>query len=282
MAVAKQIREALAPTQAQKDAAASGIPGGNPLGYERAKEGQKADVAQFSKLYEGISSTGDIAGSGLENLRLSRSLLNEPTFVSGFGTDIVQGYRKAIAQLSPGHENDAQPQETFRKVMAGSILQQINTLKAEGQAAGLTNSRFFQSQVMLMEKAAQNPSNSVAANRTLTEIAWRHSQLSIQIANMADQYKQTHGGLLDSGFSQLLRQKLSSTSIFTPAELAQPKLLAAVTMPALTEEQVPAWARAMKIQPGQPVRTQSGRYVVPIEVSRTKSGPLAAPAGAQY
>jgi hypothetical protein len=218
------------------------------LDYERSKEEAKDDVKRFGKMAEGLDAAGAAATSMMPHLQLARSLMNSPDFYSGAGEGVTLAYKRAVAALG-GDPNQALPQEGFRKVMAANILDQVAQLKAETQASGGAT-RIFQSQIALMEKAAQNPDNTIAANRLLTEMGFRAASRAQQIADMANNY---NGGHLNPQFNIQLRKWNADHPLFTPQELADPRLIAP---PIFSSPQAVA---AAKLPKGTPFKTGDGR-----------------------
>ncbi len=113
-------------------------------------------------------------------------------------------YKRALAM---GGNTSAVPQEVFKKVMAANVLQQTNGMKAAAEEMGASSSRLFQSQIELMEKAAQNPENTIASNRFLTELAERTANKNIRLADTAADYK---NGKLDPQFEKQFRKDASA------------------------------------------------------------------------
>jgi hypothetical protein len=120
--------------------------------------------------------------------------------------------------------------------MAANINQQINALRAEAETMGEKGGRVFRPMIDLMEKAAQNPDNSVAANRYLTELALRSANRTLAIANMADDYKLANGAL-DAGFDKQLRNWIVKNPLLTKEEIANPRLIGT---PGQEQQQTPA------------------------------------------
>ena len=173
------------------------------VGIEQQKKQATSDVEQYAGLHKGLAGAGMTAANSLQYTQAAAGLLNDPQFYSGSLENVDLAWKRALSGLgiSPGA---ALPQEAFRKVMAANILQQVNALKAEAETMGEKGGRIFASQIDLMEKAAQNPDNSVQANRYLTEIAQRSANRTLQLADMADDYKAKHGAL-DAGFEKQVR-----------------------------------------------------------------------------
>ena len=252
------IKQASEPTGLMKEAAQVGM---SVPDYQQRLKGQELDAAQYSNLHKGLAGAGTVAANSVQYTQAARGLLNDPGFYSGSGEGINLAWKRALAGLGldPG---GALPQEAFRKVMAANILQQVNALKAEAESMGQAGSRIFSSQIDMMQKAAQNPDNSIAANRYLTELAARSANRTMQIADAADDYALSHKAL-DAGFEKQVRNWIVKNPIFTPQEMAHPQLLSAPTAPPTlrSKEDLAAWGRSLGFKPGDPVRTPDGRLV---------------------
>jgi hypothetical protein len=240
----------------------------NPIEYET----QKKTNEYYEKVIGGYTGQANISASSMKEIQLSRSLLNMPDMYTGTGEGLVLGWKRAVAMaantsigraigLDPA---DPAPQEAFRKVMASAVLKQVDDLKATAGQMGEQQGRFFQSQIELMQKAAQNPDNSLVANRMLTEISYRSAQHAIETANavadMAERYKASHNGLLDHGFNQVLTNWLIEHPAFTDKEMSNPKILGAPSIPPAikTPEQLDTWATNIGLRPNDPMRTPHG------------------------
>jgi hypothetical protein len=221
------IKQEASPTDTEKLMRAQGV--GTPAQLEAAKtqatKQTESDVAQYGELHKGLAGAGLAAANGYDYNRQAKALLSDPSFYSGS----MEGANLAIKRFLSGVGIDpgaALPQEAFRKVMAANIQQQITSLKAETEAMGEKGGRIFAPQIELMERAAQNPDNSIAANRYLTEVATRSADRTLKIADMADDYKKAHGAL-DAGFEKDIRNWIVKNPLFTPQELANPKSIGA-------------------------------------------------------
>lgn len=187
----------------------------------QAKSQAEKQGTYFSNLYSGIAAAGNTAANAKDEINIAKSVINDPQFYSGTGEGVNLAYKRALASfgVDPGA---SLPQEAFRKVMAQNILNQVTALREAQEQIGGAGSRIFQSQIQLMENAAQNPDNSVAANRFLTSLAERSANRSQLIANMAADYR---GGKLDAGFEKQLRDYTNNNPLFSDQELKFPKLI---------------------------------------------------------
>jgi hypothetical protein len=250
-----------------KKARESGIASGSPLQVEKATEQQKLETASYNKLYMGLQAQGHTSAGMLDSIATAKSMIYSPDFYSGTAEGPVLAWKRALSALgiSPGA---SLPQEAFRKVMASNILHQVDDMKAAATEMGGATGRIFASQIELMEKAAQNPDNSIEANKFLTELSDRSAKRNMQIADMTADYKTQHGGL-NAGFEKGLRKWMVEHPMFTAQELHDHRLITAPTMPAdIVSPQMPkdqrrtavaAWARQMGVRPGEPIRLPNGQ-----------------------
>jgi hypothetical protein len=216
---------------------------------KKEEEWNKQDVDRYSKQATGIDSQAAAADSMRTHLQLAKGIFNNPQFYSGTGEGINLAYKRAIAAFG-GDPNASLPQEAFRKIMAANILDQVANLKAETAASGGAT-RIFQSQIQLMEKAAQNPDNSIAANRLLTEIGIRLADRATQIADLKAGYKNGH---IDSQFNTQLRLWNRDHPVFTPDELQHLDRIAPPEFNSFKD------AYNAKMKPGTPVKV-NGKLV---------------------
>jgi hypothetical protein len=217
----------------------------------------KDDTTRYGKQLAGIQGSAQAANRQLEHVQLAEGLYKNPDFYSGTGESVNLGYKRALAALGidPGR---SLPQEAFRKTMAAAVLNQVEQLKDDTAAVG-GGGRIFQAQIELMEKAANNPDNSIAANRLLTEISKRSALEAKTIAQMANNYK---GGHLDAGFAQMIDDHYSKHPMFTDGEMRDIRLIAPPAAPKLdSHDQAAAWARKAGLKPGDPMKLPSGRIV---------------------
>lgn len=176
----------------------------NPAEVEAASEQAKGQAQYYTKLYSGIQALGDTAANSKNDIEVAKAAIHDPNFMSGLGENYNLMYKKFLAL---GGSPDALPQEVFRKVMAANILQQTNSMKAAAEEMGANSTRLFASQIDMMEKAAQNPDNSIPSNQFLTEFADRVEKRNESLADSAADYK---NGKLDPQFEKQFRKDASA------------------------------------------------------------------------
>lgn len=215
----------------------------------------KEDTTRYGKQLASIQGSASAANRQLEHIQFAEALYNDPKLYTGAGESLNLMYKKVANALNPNN-TDALPQEAFRKTMAASVLNQVEQLKDDTAAAG-GGGRLFQAQIELMEKAANNPDNTLAANRLLTEINKRASLTAKKIASMANSYK---GGHLDAGFAQMVDDYYSTHPMFTPEEMQDVRRIA----PPVVKD--PSDLKKIGWKDGMPFKTPDGRVMTHIRV----------------
>lgn len=280
---ASEIRASLGeynkPTTEIQNAEASGIKGG-PLAMEGFKTAQKEELARGDALQKGIQAKARDYDMQLKpHLDAMRGVLNDPNFVSGAGV----GFQEALNRIRssplfkglPGYDpNAALPNEAIRKVVATSVLDYTNELKAEAAEMGGTAGRIFQQQITLAEKASQNPDNSASALRFLTELQTRMGEHSKAVAELGNNYRGKYGrGVLDNGFNEALAKFNSETKnqIFKPSEIADMRTFAPPVAPVVhNKAEAMEWANKANVRPGDPIKIASTGRVIPFDPGKFK------------
>jgi hypothetical protein len=216
--------KSLEPTPEMLNARASGF--NSPLDYENSKLVGAANAKQYNLLSEGLSGAAMVGQNTAPLLQVAGALLKDPQIMTGAGSDAMLQLRRVGASLGIDTAG-AQPQEAFHKVLAATILQQTNQLKAESEAMGAQGGRVFGAQIDLMTKAGLSTDNSPAGNQWLVNVLTRTNDRVQKIADMANGWKETHGGTLNAAFDTKLRQWMGApeNQLFTPKELENQRLI---------------------------------------------------------
>jgi hypothetical protein len=223
----------------------------------------KGEIDRSNHVYGGMNAAAETYQTDLKPaLDISRSILNDPQFTSGFGAGASLNWHRIQAQF--GNAKAAQLQEAFSKVTATSILQQSNQMKFEMQESGDKAGRLFQQQAALIEQASPRLEATVAGNRTLVEYQSRLGDLRVALADRARAYVRAHGHL-GPDFDQEVSNYMKANPLFSKDELAHPDLLGAPQLPpGLKGEQIIAFARSWHLQPGDPIRRSDGRGYITV------------------
>jgi hypothetical protein len=234
---------------------------------------QETNARGSANKFAGVTGSADQYEREMEPaVKLSSGLLNSPDMYTGAGADINATIKKL---MNAGFDSKAaQLQEVLQKITAASInTQMIRMRDAMNEAGGQSSNagRIFQAQANLMEKASQSMGNTLEGNRALTEIQRRFGEQSKIIRDMAIDYlgpTDPNTGLgsrhqmLDPGFDKLVSKYLEDHPLYSPEEVANPKLLGVPTAPrAITDPgQRTAWGQGIGLNEGEVYRTPSGKY----------------------
>lgn len=241
----KQILDALAKraeqTVEQKNAAASGER--SPIAFEGQKAVQAANIKHSEALEGGIQSMANASATMLDNVRLQKSIVNNPEFYSGPANEAAMFLKRAVPSLA----GSPAPMELYRKILNANMLHMIDTMKASSQEMGTTSTRIFSAQIDQIEKASGTLDNSPTGLRALAEINDRTLTRNIQIADIATAYKQglekdlppefrkswppKQTGILDANFEKGMRDWMANNPLLTAKELANPKTLGETGIP---------------------------------------------------
>jgi hypothetical protein len=170
-----------------------------------ATEEAKASTTKYQALVDG----GVKAQQEIPQLEMLQEQMNDPNFYSGAGEryNLMFKRMKAAVGMDP---DAAVPQEFLRKATAASVLASFGALKGLGPIRV--------AEMNLAKQAAASPENSIPANKLLIEIQKRTYQRQGDIAEMAQNYKQSNG-VLDAGFDKQVTAYFKAHPIFTDAEI---------------------------------------------------------------
>jgi hypothetical protein len=253
------------PTEAMKDAAASGS--SSPLEHQGRKDIQEADIKHAASLFNGINSMADLSAPMIENLRQQKAMVNHPEFTSGNFNEAELWLKRQMPSIF-GHPTSM---ELYRKTLAESISREMNGLASAAEAMGEKAGRIFLPQIQQIQTMSGGLDNSVGGLRALAEIRMRTHERNLQVADFAANYKtgnlkalppefRTYGrpqmpNMLDTKFEQGLRKWMGNHPLFTDKELADPRVMGAREPPPLrTPQEIKAWSARVGLKPGEPVR----------------------------
>jgi hypothetical protein len=182
-----------------------------------AQEHQAKDAIE---LHGKVNNAATTAQSLLPQIKLIEKVINDPEFRSGTLADL-QGKASDIGRrLGLGKGELATLQQAFEKFSSGNILGQIReSLSGLGQVRS--------AELNLLQNSNTNLNNTPDANRAIVEVIKRTLNQSIKHADLAQEYADKHGGIIDAGFSKEYRQYLKDHPTFTDKEAEEflPKLL---------------------------------------------------------
>jgi hypothetical protein len=156
------------------------------------------------KTYTGLQDAAAAAGDQMANLSRMESLMNDPNFRSGTGTDAVVSMQKLVEALG-GNPADVGSIEAFRAASTQAVMAQLGG----SLGAGFSNAdRDF-----IMGMTA-NLDNSIPGNRMIIEAQKRIAQRKIELARLADEYI-AKNGRLDQNWPQTMRTYAEAYPLFT-------------------------------------------------------------------
>jgi hypothetical protein len=237
---AKQIFESIGkfnePGRTQRD-----VESGATLKAEQIK----TDTERFGKVYDQTQHTADDTNKLLDTLKLTKGLMDQPSFYSGAGAEFVQSAKRIGVALGLTNPSEAQAMEAFGKTVSSAVMDQIRSLGGQGLGPVRV------AEIKIMERAAQNHDNTPASNRLLTELQMRMAEnWTLPIAKLAREYNNGH---LDAGFDKVKQDWINKHPLLSKEELDDPRRIA----PPLAR--TPADLDKIGWKDGMPFRTPDGR-----------------------
>lgn len=256
---AKQYREA-----ALKDSEATPEQKNLTSGVTGQAAVQKQTIDQSGKTWEGVQASATQYERDIHPVStLAHGILSDPQMYSGIGAQASLNFNK-IKDLF-GAPKAAALQQGLEKINAITTLGAVNQQRDQLMEAGGASARIFSQQIEQVVKSNPNLDNTVWGNRMLVTIMDRIGQRSVQIRDMALDYRAKHGGVLDDGFTKQVAQYVKSNPAFTDQEAANPTILGAPEMPVAIKGKADAqaaWKTSQGLKSGDPYRTPDGiRYV---------------------
>ncbi len=127
----------------------------------------KTDTERFGKQYDAIQHQADETNKLVDTLKLTKGLMDQPSFYSGAGAEFVQSAKRIGVALGLTNPSEAQAMEAFGKTVSSAVMDQIRSLGGQGLG------QVRVAEIKIMERAAQNHDNTPASNRLLTEMQMR-------------------------------------------------------------------------------------------------------------
>jgi hypothetical protein len=155
------------------------------------------------KTYTGLQDAAAAAGDQMANLSRMESLMNDPNFRSGTGTDAIVSMQKMVEALG-GNPADVGSIEAFRAASTQAVMASLGG----SLGAGFSNAdRDF---VMSM---SANLDNSVQGNKMILSAQKKIAQRKIELARLADEYI-AKNGRLDANWPMVMRQYAEQNPLF--------------------------------------------------------------------
>lgn len=249
------------PTPEMMNAQASGTT--SPAEFEKIKKQNELKATEFAALDKGIQAQDNAAGQSDEDMRAMRGILSDPKLFTGPGAQIMDNVRGALINAGLMDPNARLASDALKKVTAKALQAQMADMRDDAAEIGGTAGRIMLAQVNIMKDAAQNPEMSVSGLRYLTELMERTNARSHDLAQLARDYKRTHGGMLDDGFYQKRADYNRTHPLMTDKEMEHHQLMAAPHLPSSMtragKDEIAAWAKSQGLRPGDAIRVGTDR-----------------------
>lgn len=150
------------------------------LDFEGAKEYQNKQIDSFNKTVDKLMDIGVKAKQSTSSLELARQLIEDPKFYSGIAADPIIDLKRIKAALGIDPKSAA-ANETFGKIIAGNV---VKDLTVELQGVGQVRVE----EIRLLNRAAANQYNSVAANRAVLTLMLKAHEQAGMIGQISEAY----------------------------------------------------------------------------------------------
>ena len=189
------------------------------------------EAAEAKKLADvGIKTQEDAMGAqgNIQRLDAFEDALKQGKFSTGFGAETGLGIRKALLSLGYGDQEAIQLAEDFQSGAVKDLL----TAAGGSLGVGISNT-----DAKMLSKLSTGMGKSVQGNISAIEAAKALEQRKIDVAEFQRQYRESHGGMLDSNYynelskwanahplssvlgqSQSSKQQPSKTEQYTPEQ----------------------------------------------------------------
>lgn len=158
---------------------------------------------EFGKMFADLQSQGVSAVSGLDTLAAMEQQMADPNFYSGFGADQLLAARQAAAAMGINPEG-VTSMETFNSLSKQAALASMG---------GSLGSGFSNADRSFVEQQVASLQSTPEGNRQLINLQRKILQRKIDIAVLANQYREQNGKL-DGGFTEALKQYAEQNPLF--------------------------------------------------------------------
>lgn len=156
-----------------------------------------------AKTYTTLQDSAAAAMDQIGNLSYMESLMADPNFRTGTGTEAIISMRKLVEAMG-GNPAEVGSIEAFRGATAQAVL---------GQMGGSLGAGFSNADRSFVESMAANLDNSLAGNKLVINAQRKVAQRKVELARLADQYI-AEKGRLDAGWPQYMRAYAEQNPLF--------------------------------------------------------------------
>lgn len=194
----------------------SGFEKWNPtLEWERQEKSKDTFTHKLAeKQQEEYNKYQDLASSAqdhVRNLDLMKEILKDDNFYSGTGDQKVLDMKKVLVALGKDPNDKAAPNEIFKKLMAGGVLEGL------GQFRGLGQIRV--AEIEQLQKSLADSNMTKPAIEAVLNLNQKAHERYIQIGDLATKYAMEHGNRLDLGWDKHLRDWKKNNPFMTSDQI---------------------------------------------------------------
>lgn len=182
-----------------------------------ATETAGEQVKHYQNEQQTIQNQGEKSKLHLPQLSIIQNLIKDPANYVGVGADKVLDAKKVLDFMGFENKNLSQPasMEVLQKLIASSNLAAMEQLRGFGQVRS-TDLRW-------LEQSNATTTNRPEAIQALTDIAKRMHKRSVDIQDLSQEYRDKHGGNLNSGWDKHLSQWTADHPLFEKSEIDEYK-----------------------------------------------------------
>ena len=189
----------------------SGQPHLVPAQIEANKAYSVEQAKNYVKKQEHIETNANNAQAELPQLQLLSHVLKDPNFYSGWQAGNVQAMSSAARAIGLSDGQTASLMQFASKLGSAGSLENIQEMAQYGAVRV--------PEMHMIEKSNMDINNTPQANAAVVEIRQRLAQRQVEIADMANAYADQHGGQINRGFDQEVRNHFREKPLFTDQEV---------------------------------------------------------------
>lgn len=182
----------------------------NEVNQASAKGFAEEQGRTYAKKFDSINQAAASAQNELPQLQLLQKVMDDPHFYSGFMSHSITQMSAAAKTLGIGSGQAATLAQFASKLGTSGTLENLGELKGLGQIRN--------PEIELLRQSNFSPENTQAANKAVVDLRARLANRQIEFADQAEQYANAHGGRIDRGFEQNMRDRFADRPLVSPQE----------------------------------------------------------------
>jgi hypothetical protein len=186
----------------------------------------------------------------LPQLNLLKRVIANPDFYSGIFSKQIGDVKQLADKIGMAPSQTATLMQFAKKLGAAGSLEQIREMGQQGAVRV--------PEMHMIEKSNFDPENTQEANAAVVELRARLAQRSMEMADLANKYADQHGGLIDRGYDQFIRDYYKDKPLVSDEELQNYDQLLDRKRPASTEFKNTTTPLPTTLPPGFKVSPSNG------------------------